>query len=49
MIDLFVQLVAGVVLATSIGAAAPADVEQHCVVEVIGQFETGELIALEVP
>lgn len=47
MIGLSVQLVAGVVLASSLGTAAPADVEQHCVVEVVGESESGELITTE--
>jgi len=44
MIELFAQLLAGVVLASSLGSAPPVGAEEHCVVEVIGESEGGELV-----
>ncbi len=44
MTDFIVQALAAAVIAGSLGPATPAVVEQHCVVEVVGQAEDGELI-----
>jgi hypothetical protein len=47
MTGLFVQVLAGVVLASSFGSVPSADKEQHCVVEVVGESKSGELITTE--